>query len=91
MNKFICTGPTYEILRYGHDKIKNLTEDAHRMGKLTKLVIGWYDLIDPLKPPSPENYRFEACQAEHPDIVIFVDKDRKSTTLKGAELDIPEM
>jgi hypothetical protein len=55
------------------------------MGKKTKLIVGWYDLIDPLKPPAPENYRFEACQAEDVDVVLFVDKDRKTTTLKGAE------
>jgi hypothetical protein len=86
MNKFICISPTYEILRYGHDKKKAQTEDAHRMGKLTKFIIGWYDLIDPSKPPAPENYRFEACQAEDADVVIFVDKNRKDTILKGAEL-----
>ena len=82
--------PTYEILRYGHDKIKKQTEDAHRMGKFSKFIIGWYDLIDPSKPPAPENYRFEACQAETPDVVIFVAKDRKATILKGSELDTPE-
>jgi hypothetical protein len=55
------------------------------MGKKTKLIVGWYDLIDPSKPPAPENYRFEACQVEDVDVVIFVDKDRKATTLKGTE------
>jgi hypothetical protein len=60
------------------------------MGKLTKLIIGWYDLIDPSKPPAPDNYRFEARQAEDTDVVIFVDKNRKAVTLKGAELENPE-
>jgi len=56
------------------------------MGKLTKFIIGWYDLIDPSKPPAPENYRFEARQAEDADVVLFVNKDRSTTVLKGAEL-----
>ena len=78
--------PCYEILRYGHDKIKKQTIDAHTGGKLSKFVITHYDLVDPNLPPTPDNLKFEACQADHADIVIFVDRDRKSTFLKGGDL-----
>ena len=88
VNKFIVMSPCYEILRYGHDRIKRHTEDAHVQGKLSKFIIGHYDLIDPDLPPLPENFKFEPCQAEHADIVIYVDKNRNSCTLKGAELDV---
>jgi len=82
---FIVMSPVYELLRYGHNKIKEQTADAHVAKKLSKFIIGVPDLIDPDKPPTPDNFRFEARQAEDADIVIFV-KDRKSTVLKGAEL-----
>jgi hypothetical protein len=80
--EFIVTSPCYEILRYGHDSIKDKATDAHTAGKLLKFIIGFYDLKDPEKPPTPDNFRFEVCQAEDADIVIFVDKNGKSTTLK---------
>jgi hypothetical protein len=71
--KFIVMSPCYEILRYGHDKIKRDVEDAHAVGKLSKFVFGINDLIDPEKPPTPDNFKFEVCQAEVADVVIFVD------------------
>ena len=71
-----------EVTRYGHDKIQRQTTDAHARDKLSKFVITSHDLIDPTKPPTPDNYRFEAIQADHADIVIYVDKDRNSTVLK---------
>lgn len=87
MSKFIVMSPTYEILRYGHDKIKRQTTDAHTAGKFSKFIINADDLIDPNKPPNPENFRFEAVQAEHADVVIFINKDRSSLYLKGKELE----
>ena len=81
--KFIVMSPTYEILRYGHDKIKHQVEDAHAQGKLAKFVIGVQDLIDPALPPAIDNFKFEACQYEVVDVAIFVDKDRKDHILKG--------
>ena len=84
--RYIVMSPCYEILRYGHDKIKKQTTDAHTAGKLSKLVIGQSDLIDRSRPPTPDNFRFEACQADHADIVIYVSQYRESIFLKGAEL-----
>jgi len=49
MPQCIVMSPCYEILRYGHDKIKNQVEDAHKQGKLAKFVIGVQDLIDLIK------------------------------------------
>ena len=72
--KFIVMSPCYEILRYGHDRVKKQVEDAHAVGKILKFIIGVDDLIDPSKPPTPDNYKFEACQAEVADVVIFVDR-----------------
>lgn len=86
-NKFIVMSVCYELLRYGHDLIKRQTEDAHALGKFSKLVITHGDLIDPNLPPTTDNYKFESCQADQADVVIYVDQNRKSTTLKGAELD----
>jgi len=86
MNKYIVMSPCYEILRYGHDKIKKQTIDAHTARKLSKLVIGQSDLIDCSKSPAPDNFRFECCQAEHADIVIYVDEHRESHILKGENL-----
>jgi len=83
---FIVTSPCYEILRYGHDSVKDKATDAHTAGKLLKFVVGSADLKDPEKPPTPDNFRFESRQAEDADIVIYVDKNRKSTTLKGSDL-----
>jgi hypothetical protein len=79
---FIVISPYYEILRFGHDLIKRQTADAHILGKQTKFVIGSTDLIDPDKPPIPDNFRFEARQAEEADVVIYVDKNRKSMVIK---------
>jgi hypothetical protein len=84
-NKFIVMSPCYELLRYGHDKIKNQTIDAHTIGKLSKFIIGHRDLINPNLPPNITNFRFETCQYDHADIVIFVDKNQQSTILKGSE------
>ncbi len=78
--------PTYEILRYGHDKIKNQVEDAHRMGKLAKFIFRYDDLVDQKEIPAPWNYRFEACQAETPDVVLFINKDRSTLIIRGAHL-----
>jgi hypothetical protein len=85
MNKFIVMSAVYEIGRYGHDKIKRQTADAHTGGKLSKFIITSHDLINPKNPPTPDNYRFEAIQAEHADVVIYVDPDNKSIVLKGSE------
>jgi hypothetical protein len=63
------------------------TADAHAQGKLAKFVIGWRDLKDPEKPPTPDNFSFNPCQAEAPDIVIFIDREGKKSYLKGAGLD----
>jgi hypothetical protein len=53
------------------------------LGKQTKFIIGPADLVDPEKPPTPDNFRFEAHQAEEADVVIYVDKNRKSVVIKG--------
>jgi hypothetical protein len=74
--------PCYELLRYGHDIIKNQTDDAHALGKQSKFVIGPVDLIDPNKPPTVDNFRFEVSQAEAADVVVFVNKDRSALFLK---------
>jgi hypothetical protein len=77
MPEYVVMSPCYELLRYGHDTIKKQTADAHAIGKQSKFVFGPVDLIDPTQPPTPDNYRFEACQAEVADVVVFVDpKDR---------------
>mgnify|MGYP006300511891 CR=1 FL=1 len=83
MSDFIVTSPVYEILRYGPDKIRDKAESAHSQDKLLKFVIGTHDLKDPDKAPLPDNFKFDICQYEQADIVIFV-KGRKSVTLKGA-------
>ena len=85
MSKYIVMSAVYEVWRYGHDKIQRQTTDAHTGGKKSKFIITAHDLIDPSKPPTPENYRFEAVQAEHADVVIYVDTDRNSTVIKGTE------
>jgi len=77
--EFIVMSPCYELLRFGHDKIKRQTDDAHAIGKLSKFVFGVDDLMDPTKPPTPDNFKFEARQAEDADVVAFV--DRKSWVL----------
>ena len=77
---YIVISPNYEILRYGHDLIKRQTADAHAVGKLSKFIIGLDDLIDPKKPPTPDNFKFEARQAEEADIIIYVDRNKKLTT-----------
>jgi hypothetical protein len=84
MNKFIVMSACYEVTRYGHDKIKKQTTDAHTGGKYSKFVITPHDLIDPTKPPTPDNYRFEAIQAEHADVVLYADVN--TTVIKGKEL-----
>jgi len=86
MKKYIVMSPCYEILRFGHDKIKKQTTDAHTAGKFSKLVIGQSDLIDRSLAPTSDNFRFESCQADHADIVIYVDQHRESFILKGADL-----
>ena len=87
MNQFIVISACYEIGRYGHDKSKQQTIDAHARDKFTKFVITPLDLIDPTSPPIPENFRFEACQIEPVDVVLFVDDKTKTTTvLKGKDL-----
>lgn len=73
MSEFIVMSPCYELLRYGHDLIDRQTADAHAQGKRSKFVFGPADLIDPGKPPTPDNYRFEARQAEAADIVEFIE------------------
>ena len=74
------------IVMTPHDKIKNQTTDAHSGKKLSKFIIGQSDLIDRSKGPTPDNFRFESCQAEHADIVIYVDEHRDSHILKGENL-----
>jgi hypothetical protein len=86
MNNFIVMSAVYEIGRYGHDKIKKQTVDAHALGKLSKFVITPHDLIDPTKLPTRENYRFEAIQADHADIVIFAEYKKDDIVLKGKGL-----
>jgi hypothetical protein len=83
--KFIVMSACYEIGRYGHDKIKRQTADAHAMGKLSKFIITPHDLIDPMKPPAQENYRFETIQADHADIVIFAEYKKNDIIIKGKE------
>ena len=61
MKSFIVMSPNYELLRYGHDRIKSQADDAHAMGKLAKFVIGSSDLVDSNNPPTPDNFKFEAC------------------------------
>lgn len=73
--------PCYELLRYGHDIIKSQTIDAHTLGKLSKLIIGPPDLLNPEKSPTLDNFRFEICQFEAADVVVFVN-NRISTVLK---------
>jgi hypothetical protein len=84
MNKFVVTSPCYEILRFGHNIVKSHTADAHAQGKFSKFVIGPADLINPSLPPTIDNFRFECCQVDQADVVIYVDQNRKSTILKGA-------
>ena len=86
MNKFIVMSPCYETIRYGKDLIKKRTIDAHTGGKYSKFIINSDDLKDPTKLPTPENFKFEPCQAEDADIVIYTD-EKKTITLKGEELD----
>ena len=83
--EYIVMSAVYEIGRYGHDKIKRLTTDAHTGGKYSKFVIMADDLIDPTKPPTPDNFRFETIQAEHADIVLY-DDGKSTTVLKGKDL-----
>jgi len=83
MNKFIVISACYEIGRYGHDKSTRQTADAHGMGKLTKFVITPHDLIDSAKPPTTDNFRFEACQIDAPDVVLYAGVNT-TTVLKGA-------
>jgi len=86
MRQYVVISPCYEILRYGHDKIKNSVKDIHTAGRLAKFVFGVHDLIDPSKDPDRGNFRFEACQVDDPDILVFVDKNRKYHILKGKDL-----
>ena len=86
MANFVVMSPSTEPLRYGHDIMARQTADAHAQGKLAKFVIGWRELKDPDKSPTPDNFKFNPCQAEAPDIVIFIDKNGKPSYLKGAEL-----
>ena len=74
MSEYIVMSPCYELLRYGHDIIKKQTADAHAIGKQSKFVFGPVDLIDPEKSPTPDNFRFEACQVEAADVVVFVEE-----------------
>lgn len=83
MNGYTVISPCYEILRYGHDKIKNAVRDIHTQGKLAKFVIGEHDLIDPAKPAVPGNFRFEDCQFDDPDIVILCRRNGTREVLKG--------
>lgn len=85
MSKYIVMSAVYEIGRYGHDKIQRQTTDAHTRGMKSKFVITAHDLIDPTKPPTPDNFRFESRQAEDADVVVFYSADMKSTVLKGTE------
>jgi hypothetical protein len=87
MKAFVVMSPCNEPLRYGPNKIREQVRDAHTLGKLAKFVIGWRDLKDPSKLPTADNLRFSANQLEDPDVIIFIDQNRKVTYLKGAELD----
>jgi len=71
MSEYIVMSPCYELLRYGHDAIKKQTDDAHAQGKKSKFVFGPADLIDPDKPPTTDNVRFEICQIEAVDVIVF--------------------
>ena len=84
MSKFIVISACYEVGRYGHDKSARQTADAHAMGKKTKFVITPHDLIDPSKPPAPTNFRFEACQIDAPDVVLYAGVDG-TQVLKGVD------
>jgi len=85
MSNFIVISPNNEPLRYGPNVIKNQVADAHTIGKLVKFVIGWRDLKDPDKPPTPDNFILSANQIDDPDIIVFVDRCGRSSYLKGAE------
>ena len=74
---YIVLSPCYETIRYGQDIVKKHTIDAHAVGKLSKFVFGYSDLIDPTKPPTPDNFKFEARQAEDADVTVFVDRDKE--------------
>jgi hypothetical protein len=92
MDKFIVMSACYEVTRYGHDKIKRQTIDAHTGGKLSKFIITPHDLIDRTKPPTIDNYRFEARQADDADIVEFSDTGtKKSIVLKDSRVTIRDL
>lgn len=76
MEEFIVLSPCYEVIRYGQDYIKKRVDDAHAVGKLAKFVFDIDDLKDPNKPPTSDNFKFELCQAEVADIVIFADRKK---------------
>jgi hypothetical protein len=80
MSEYVVMSPCYELLRYGHDLIDRQTADAHAQGKQSKFVFGPADLVDPGKPPTTGNYRFEARQAEAADVVVFVERVEKPFT-----------
>jgi hypothetical protein len=77
MSEYVIMSPCYELLRYGHDLIDRQTADAHAQGKQSKFVYGPVDLIDPEKPPTPDNFRFEARQMLAADIAVFVERTEK--------------
>lgn len=77
MSEFVVMSPCYELLRYGHDLIDRQTADAHAQRKQSKFVFGPADLIDPGKPPTPDNFRFEARQVEAADVAIFAGKTER--------------
>lgn len=84
MIQYVIMSPNYELLRYGHDKIQKQVDDAHAVGKKAKFIITKYDLIECDKPAEPSNFRFEICQYQAADVVVFVNgNDRK--ILKGVE------
>jgi len=74
---YIVLSPCYETIRYGKDIVERHTRDAHAVGKLTKFIYGYSDLIDPTKPPTLDNLKFEARQVTDADESIFVDRAKE--------------
>ena len=84
MIQYIVTSPIYEHLRYPPTLMAERAEDARKMGKVLKLVIGPYDLIDPDKPPILGNFKFPEEQFHAVDVVVFVEADHETSyRIKG--------
>lgn len=90
MSKYIVGSPILQYLKYPVGTMAEKVSDAHKLGKLYKLILGPHDLIDDSKLPIKGNWKFTDDQYEAADIVIFIDKDKNRITIKGAELCVEE-